>query len=136
MSDTFGAPGLQQAAPNNLQQHFDTVFDKYSQGPQMSKQEFKCAFIYHFGMKPSKEDIQVGREFIRQSNQSNQEDFLLTKNQFGQLMTAFAEVIKTPKPFFDTQPSSSQAYTQAQIDTAWKALAGDQEGFISIASFH
>ena len=83
MSDTFGAPGLQQAAPSNLQQHFDTVFDKYSQGPQMSKQEFKCAFIYHFGMKPSKEDIQVGREFIRQSNQSNQEDFLLTKNQFG-----------------------------------------------------
>jgi hypothetical protein len=31
----------------------------------MIKLEFKCAFIYIFGLKPSKEDIKLVKEFIK-----------------------------------------------------------------------
>ena len=36
------------------------LFNKYAtSGPLMNKQEFKCAFIFQFGSKPSKDDIRV-----------------------------------------------------------------------------
>ena len=30
----------------------------------MSKQDFKCSFVFIFGLKPNKEDIAIVKEFI------------------------------------------------------------------------
>ncbi len=36
----------------------------------LTKLEFKCAFIYLTGMKPSKQDMQVIKEYVRSTTPS------------------------------------------------------------------
>ena len=58
----------------NSQSAFDfpIVFAKYdtSQKGYLTKTEFKCAFIFVTGLKPSKQDMQVVRQFIQQQSQT------------------------------------------------------------------
>ena len=46
--------------------HLEQIFNKFAQENEnaLNKQEFKCAFIFYFGLKPSKEDIMITKEFI------------------------------------------------------------------------
>lgn len=49
--------------------HLEQIFNKFAQENEniLNKQEFKCAFIFYFGLKPSKEDIMITKEFINQN---------------------------------------------------------------------
>ena len=43
----------------------------------MTKQEFKCAFVFMFGMKANKEDIQIVKDFIQASSDDPNPEFAL-----------------------------------------------------------
>ena len=83
----------------------------------MDKQNFKCSFIYHFGVKPNKEDMAVAKEFVEMVNPQLPE-FALSRQQYIQLMSAFCE--QMPKKESD------------EIQEAWELMGGKEKGFITI----
>ena len=59
------------------------AFNKYRQDKNfLDKTEFKCAFIYLTGFKPTKEDIQVAKMTM-------QGNFCMNKQAFTDLMTVY-----------------------------------------------
>ena len=66
----------------------------------LTKTEFKCAYIYVFGIKPSKDDILVCKHFIKETTKYPGDvqsvPFELSKESFITLMKAFSEVIDIP----------------------------------------
>ena len=71
---TFGKSGF--SLEKQLRSPYADAFHKYSDG-LMTKQEFKLAFIYLFGVKPSKDDLAVVVEYLSQT--SHQSDFQLNE---------------------------------------------------------
>lgn len=58
--------------PKADEEAFKSIYNKYCTQECMTKQDFKCAFIFYFGMKPSKEDIMIAKEFVRESTQGDE----------------------------------------------------------------
>ena len=95
-------------------------------------------------MKPSKEDVQMCKDFIRQTSNSEEESppFQISKAGFIQIIKAFVEHIDVPSggplqqflhkniPQMPTQ--NQEKMNQKQIDTIWKLLDTEQRGYLSI----
>ena len=58
----------------------------------MNKTQFKCAFIYIFGIKPSKDDIALVKDFLSHQGEF---DFILSEENFINLIRAFSEHIES-----------------------------------------
>ena len=86
---TFGKNTLAQSLEslNPQSNPYQKIFHKFSDdGHSMTKQQFKLAFIYSFGVKPSKGDIEVVRQFCsyvgHPPNHDTQSDINLNLAQF------------------------------------------------------
>ena len=61
---------------------FKQTFSKFCHdGNEMSKQEFKLAFLYTFGVKPSKDDLEVVKTYLLQT--CSHSEFVLNEEQFS-----------------------------------------------------
>ena len=65
----------------------------------LTKLEFKCAFIYLTGMKPSKQDMQVIREYVTSCSQSQQDNdggiFRVESQEFDKVMGLYINQIES-----------------------------------------
>lgn len=59
----------------NTTTNIQRAFHKYDVDRKnyLTKLEFKCAFIYLTGMKPSKQDMQVIKEYVRSCTQKEED---------------------------------------------------------------
>ena len=66
----------------------------------LTKTEFKCAFIFLIGMKPSKKDMDLVKQFIWKNSHGQiiaNEEFAIGMNQFNQLMEVYLESVSQVK---------------------------------------
>jgi hypothetical protein len=96
----------------------DLAFRKYSSTANtLSKLEFKCAFIFLTGFKPSKQDIKAVADYIsstqvRQSMSHTEALFQVEFAEFEKIMGLYMEQIR------NTQGSA------LGLDEVWKQLNG------------
>ena len=88
---------------DTMDAHLVQIFNKYAEqepGRFLNKTEFKCAFIFVFGVKPSKDDILMCKEYIKQTTHyqgaAETVPFELGQDGFVHIMKAFSEVIEVP----------------------------------------
>ena len=96
LMETFGlSEGKQAKEPASFDTFLADVYEKFAgktAGGLMNKTDFKCAFIYLFGVKPSKQDIQLTKDFLSASALSDGESpFIMDTDSFISIMRAFAE---------------------------------------------
>ena len=86
----------------NNQKNIQRAFCKYDADRKnyLTKLEFKCAFIYLTGMKPSKQDMQVIKEYVRscsskQADDSEQAEFRVESQEFDKIMALYIKQIES-----------------------------------------
>ena len=61
----------------------------------LTKTEFKCAFIFLIGMKPSSKDMELIKQFVGSSSHGQligqENEFAIGLNQFCQLMGTYVD---------------------------------------------
>ena len=74
----------------------DYAFRKYSNGStSMSKLQFKCAFVYVTGMKPSKQDMQVVTSYMESTLPPGQRrPFNMEWKEFEKVMGIYIQQIE------------------------------------------
>ena len=72
----------------------DKAFAKYDRAGKgfLDKTEFKCAFIFLMGMKPSRKDLDLVNEFIGRPTTSAA--FQIGINQFRNLMQTYLQQLQ------------------------------------------
>ena len=87
------------------------------------------AFLFTFGVKPSKDDLEVASLFLEQTTGCS--DFILNEEQFVQLIQAF----ESQMPNLSVS-NKNLLKTQAQIEQAWELMGGKEKGFITVGEYH
>ena len=80
----------------------EQAFAKYDSDMKgyLTKTEFKCAFIFLIGMKPSKKDMDLVKQFIWNNSHGQiiaNEEFAIGMNQFNQLMEVYLNSVSQVK---------------------------------------
>ena len=74
----------------NIQQAFFKYDADHKQ--YLTKLEFKCSFIYLTGMKPSKQDMQVIKEYVKSTtvlSKKDQNEFRIEAQEFDKIMDLY-----------------------------------------------
>ena len=102
----------------------ENAFCKYDPDMKgyLTKTEFKCAFIFLIGMKPSSKDMELIKNFVGTFSHGQilgeENEFAIGLNQFSQLMETYVDSAEQVKR------QDLQSSDQKNITDSWKSMGG------------